>query len=177
MSTLFTRTHAVIPIMAAANLTGKEGHFYKLDAENKAILCDSVTDLPHGLILEGAASGLDISAAPLGGNHGTVLVKLGGAVSDLRKDLTLRADGTAESDDGSGARVFVARPLETGLVDEKIECVLIPARRVPNGVALTSTNGTAGAAAADLPGLAAESEKIGDDVRAIHAALVSAGIL
>lgn len=38
-------------------------------------------------------------------------------------------------------------------------------------VALTSTNGTAAAAAADLAGLAAEAEKIGDDVRALHASL------
>lgn len=42
---------------------------------------------------------------------------------------------------------------------------------------LTSTNGTAAAASANLAGLAAETEKIGDDVRAIHAVLVAAGIL
>lgn len=49
---------------------------------------------------------------------------------------------------------------------------------VPAAVAptLTSTNGTAGAAA-DLTALKAEAEKIGDDVRAIHAALVAAGIM
>lgn len=35
--------------------------------------------------------------------------------------------------------------------------------------ALTSTNGVAAAASADLPGLAAEAEKIGDDVRSLHA--------
>lgn len=37
--------------------------------------------------------------------------------------------------------------------------------------ALTSTNGTAAAASANLAGLAAEAEKIGDDVRAVHATL------
>lgn len=46
----------------------------------------------------------------------------------------------------------------------------------PQAVTLTSTNGTAGAAA-DLTALKAEAEKIGDDVRAIHAALITAGIL
>lgn len=35
--------------------------------------------------------------------------------------------------------------------------------------ALTSTNGTAAAASASLANLAAEAEKIGDDVRAVHA--------
>lgn len=51
------------------------------------------------------------------------------------------------------------------------------AQRGPASVTLTSTNGTAAAASANLSGLAAEAEKIGDDVRAIHAALVAAGIL
>lgn len=125
MSALFVRTAAVVAIIAAADLTGKEGYFYKRDATNKAVLCSAAIDRPDGVILEGAAAGKCISAAPLGGNHGTVLVKLGGVVTDLRKDLTLRADATAESDDAAGARVVVARPLETGAVDEKIECILI----------------------------------------------------
>lgn len=50
------------------------------------------------------------------------------------------------------------------------------AARGPVTVTLTSTNGTA-AAAADLAALKAEAEKIGDDVRAIHAALVLAGFI
>lgn len=50
------------------------------------------------------------------------------------------------------------------------------AQRGPVTVTLTSTNGTA-AAAADLAALKAEAEKIGDDVRAIHAALVTAGVV
>jgi hypothetical protein len=49
-------------------------------------------------------------------------------------------------------------------------------RVVPTQVTLASTNGTAGAAA-DLTALKAEAENIGDDVRAIHAALVTAGIV
>ncbi|MFZ4764433.1 MAG: hypothetical protein ACOYMN_05720 [Roseimicrobium sp.] len=48
--------------------------------------------------------------------------------------------------------------------------------RAPVTVTLTSTNGTAGAAA-DLAALKAEGEKIGDDVRAIHAALVTLGYI
>ena len=47
----------------------------------------------------------------------------------------------------------------------------------PVTVALTSTNGTAAAASADLAALAAEAEKIGDDVRAIHAALKLHGLV
>jgi hypothetical protein len=47
---------------------------------------------------------------------------------------------------------------------------------LPTQVTLTSTNGTA-AGAADLAALKVETEKIGDDVRAIHAALVARGFL
>ena len=129
MSTLYARSTAVIAIAAAVSLAGKEGFFYKLDGANKAVLVSSATaDVPHGLILAVTEDGLEISAAVLGGNHGTCRVKLGAAVTDLRKDLTVRADGTAQSDAAAGARVIVARPLETGAVDELIECVLLAAR-------------------------------------------------
>jgi len=47
----------------------------------------------------------------------------------------------------------------------------------PSTVALSSTNGTAAAASANLAALAAETEKIGDDVRALHAALVAANLI
>ena len=52
----------------------------------------------------------------------------------------------------------------------------LTAARGPTTVNLASTNGTAGAAA-DLAALKAEAEKIGDDVRAIYAALVTAGLV
>ena len=57
--------------------------------------------------------------------------------------------------------------------------VLILPESAPRGpitVTLTSTNGTM-AAAADDAAVKVEGEKIGDDVRAIHAALVTAGII
>jgi hypothetical protein len=177
MSPLYARSNALIFIAAAASLAGKEGYFYKLDGSNEAVLCAAATDVPHGLIMAVRQDGMEITAAPLGGNHSPVRVKLGAAVTDLRKDLTLRADATAEPDDGAGARVLVARPLELGDTDEMIEAVLVSARSVGNAVTLTSTNGTAAAASADLAALAAEAEKIGDDVRALYAALQAAGLL
>lgn len=147
MSTLFRRVSAVVPIVAAAALLGKEGYFYKLDASGHAVLCAATTDIPSGLILGTNKDGLEISAAPLGGNHGTVGVKLGGAVTDLRKNLTLRADATAEQDDGAGPRVIVARPLETGAVGEEIECVLLDPQVIALSVdTLTALTFTAGGA-------------------------------
>ncbi len=50
------------------------------------------------------------------------------------------------------------------------------AQRAPVTVTLTSTNGTM-AAAADEAAVKVEGEKIGDDVRAIHAALVLHGLI
>lgn len=52
----------------------------------------------------------------------------------------------------------------------------LTAQRAPITVTLTSTNGTAGAAA-DLAALKAETEKSGDDIRAVHAALVTLGLI
>lgn len=51
------------------------------------------------------------------------------------------------------------------------------ARVSPVTVTFTSTDGVAAAASANLANLAAEAEKIGDDVRAIRAALVLHGIV
>ncbi|CAN5545699.1 hypothetical protein BH09VER1_BH09VER1_24610 [soil metagenome] len=176
MSPNYRRINSIIPLIATVSLLGKEGYFYKLDAANQAVIVAAATDVPHGVILATSEDGLEISAAPLGGNHGTILLKLGADVTDLRKDLTVRADGSVESDDATGARVIVARPLETGATDEMIECVVLPARKIGAAVVATSTNGTA-AAAVDLAALKAEAENIGDDVRAILAALQTAGFL
>lgn len=132
MGALNRRAEAIIPITAGENLTDKEGYFYKLDGSNEAVLCSAVTDVPHGIILQGAAADKVISAQPFG-NGGTVEVKLGADVTDLRKLLQLRADATAGPNAGTGARTLVAMPLETGVADEKIECVLIPPRAIAAG--------------------------------------------
>lgn len=89
---------------------------------------------------------------------------------------TLRrmADGKVD-DTGTGAPYAIA--LEAaGAAGDNVEGLLLDARIAPALVALTSTNGTA-AAAGDLAALKAETENQGDDIRAIHAALVTLGIL
>jgi hypothetical protein len=175
MSTLFARANAVIPIVATLSLVGKEGYFYKLDGANKAVSVAAVTDVPDGLILAVSENGLEISAAPFGGNHGPVRVKLGTEITDLRKLLTLKADGTAESDDAAGARVLVARPLETGDVGEEIECVLLskPVAKpaLTAATVITTLNSTAvNPTKADFDALLVEVEKIRQDVIALTAA-------
>lgn len=129
MSSLYRRATSIIALVAATSLAGKEGYPYKLNGSNQAVLCSAVTDVPHGIIGDVLdSSGLEISAIPLAGAHGTVGVKLGAAVTDLRKALYVRADGTAGPDPGTGARTLFAYPLETGAADEIIECIVISPR-------------------------------------------------
>ena len=125
-SPLYARGDAIVPISTPVNLTGLEGYFYKRDASNNAIAITSATDVPDGVILDaGNSFSTEISAAIAGGAHNPMRIKLGAAVTDLRKALVLRADGTAGPDTGAGARVVVAKPIETGAVGEKIAAVLL----------------------------------------------------
>lgn len=71
--------------------------------------------------------------------------------------------GIVDDVTSSGVWLWVGTPFNNGVA--------------PVTVALTSTNGTAAAASASLANLAAEAEKIGDDVRAIHAALLLHGLM
>lgn len=177
MSTLFSRANAVIPIIAAASLAGKEGYFYKLDSSNQAVIVAAATDIPHGLIGAVTGDGLEISALPLGGNHGPVKVKLGAEVTDLRLDLVVMSTGKAESDDGAGARVIVARPLETGEAGEMIDCVLLPARFIPAALAGTLTgtvDGTINDVAAAAGACAGESTPTATQVDTAIATAVAA---
>lgn len=172
MSSLYARATAIVPIVAALTLAGKEGCFYKLNGSNQAVAIAAATDVPDGLI--GALSksdGLEISALKAGGNHGPVLAKLGAPVTDLRLDLTLRADGTLESDDGTGARVIVARPLQTGAADEKIEVVLLKPRVLGAAVAANAT-----ADASDLATTEALANSLKASFNALLASLRTGGI-
>lgn len=174
-SSLYSRGNAIVPIAALVTLAAFGGYFYKLNADGKAIVIASAADIPDGLIADVRADGLEISAAKQGGNHGPIKIKLGAAVTDLRKDLVLRADGSVGPDTGTGARVVVARPLETGAVDETIEAVLIMPRKYGAAVVDGTTNGAC-AAAADLAALKAETELMGDALRALIASAAAAGI-
>ena len=70
----------------------------------------------------------------------------------------------------------VGRFLTAGTANNMVEVETMAPRKLVVIAALTSTDGTA-AAAADLAALKAEAEKIGDDVRAIAAALASPALV
>jgi hypothetical protein len=172
MSSLFARETAIVPITATATLAGKEGFFYKLDGSNQAVAIAAVTDVPDGLIGAVTSDGLEISALKAGGNHGTVKVKLGANVTNLTKDLVLRADGSVGPDTGAGARVIVARPVETGSSTEMIEAILMKPRVF--GAAVTALATADGSDAGTTQALANATKA---KLNAVIAALQTSGHL
>lgn len=108
---------------SAADLTGKKGFFVEFTSGNIQ-LADNAADLPIGVLGDGDATGGSVitTAAP-----GTVKVKLSGSPGTVSPGtyLTLVAGGTAGADTGTGARVQVARALESGTADELIEAILV----------------------------------------------------
>lgn len=94
--------------------------------------------------------------------------------NDVGKLCFVEDDNTV-NEAGASDRVIAGRVVEVDSEGVWVE-VGHESRIVPTVVTLTSTNGTM-AAAADDAAVKVEGEKIGDDVRAIHAALVTAGII
>jgi hypothetical protein len=119
----FTKDVAVLALVAAADHSTKRGFLCKITA-GQAAVHDSATAEPFGIILDGEKAGGMDSVGVLGGNLGTVKVKLGGNITAIGTRLVAKADGTVEADDAAGARVVVGKALETGVTDELIEAVL-----------------------------------------------------
>jgi hypothetical protein len=96
------------------------------------------------------------------------------AAGAIANGATIKRAANGKVDDsGNGSEVGIA--LESAGADgDSVECLFTVTP--PISVVLTSTNGTM-AAAADDAAVKAEGEKQGDDIRAIHAALVAKGIL
>jgi hypothetical protein len=164
----------------AASTILYQGTFAALNASNQLV---AATDAAARRVVGLMAATVDNSAGSAADLNGDVecglfLVTNG---SNALTDAHIGRVAYIEDDNSvgsSGGTNFVS----AGIV-AKVETagvwlfVGVPARTVaPVTVALTSTNGTA-AAAADLAALKVETEKSGDDVRAIHAALVLHGLL
>jgi hypothetical protein len=121
------RDNAIVTLTPAADLTGKEGYFVRADSAEKAALIDSATDLPLGVVLEGATTAGKCSVAvAAGGFRGTVRLKLDAAPGTVKTGAWLQttASGTAKADAGSGSRVLAAQALESGAANELIEAAL-----------------------------------------------------
>ncbi len=124
---IIARNNAVMAYTPAADQTGKEGYFVKLLTDGTATVVSSTTDVPIGVIVDGAAllgkSGIAVGA---GGFRGTVRVKLDASPGVVLAGTTLQitATGTVKADALTGTRVVVAQALEAGSASELIEAVL-----------------------------------------------------
>lgn len=121
------RENAIIALTPTADHTGKEGYLVDVDATEKAALIDATTDLPFGVILEGATTaGKSAIAVGVGGFKGTVRVKLGATPGTVKVGVLLQTnnDGTVRADAGTGSRVLAGQALESGAAGELIEAVL-----------------------------------------------------
>lgn len=94
------------------------------------------------------------------------------AVADVGKFAFVEDDQTVAETSTHSVKAGIVVDID----DDGVWVDMTGNRSIPTAVTLGSTNGTAGAAA-DLTALKAEAELIGDDVRAIHAALLTAGLI
>ncbi|MFO1459520.1 MAG: hypothetical protein U1G08_08920 [Verrucomicrobiota bacterium] len=125
---MLSRTDAIVPATPAADHTGKEGFFVEPSGAAVAVI-NSAADLPLGVITEGRPQTGKDSIAICGGGAGIVKVKLsanpGAVVFGAYLVLDGATLGTAKLDPGAGARVRVARALEAGAADERIDAILL----------------------------------------------------
>jgi hypothetical protein len=144
----------------------------KIDSNGKAALA-GVDVAGVGVSEFKAASGAEVTIR-LFNAPGTFFVTAAGAVTRGNK-LYAKADGKVD-DAGDVLLPLVAKEAATADNDVIEGAPNVSAIVATTADALTSTDGTA-AAAADLAALKAEAEKIGDDVRSLHAKLIAAGVL
>jgi len=117
------RAIAIIALTPAADHSDAEGYFVKLIA-GVPVVCDAVTDVPFGILIDGEEAGGVDSVGICGGNLPTVRVKLSGSV-DKGDTLQLHSDGSCVVDAESGARVVVGQALEDGVSGDLIEAVIL----------------------------------------------------
>lgn len=160
----------------AGALTGKDDLLLSLSNTGKAVLFDG--SAPAIAVMIGKNTPDDtVVRARLLGKGGTVrMIQSAAIVPGVLVKGVAASARVATADAGSKGLGYKLTP-GNGAAGDVIEVIDIAQRTsTPTVLALGSTNGTA-AGAADLAALKAETELLGDDVRAIYAALVAAGFL
>lgn len=140
---------------------------------SQVLICDE-DEAPYGICLDEPA--LDDYAAIrlLGGGSGTALLVASEAIT-ADDDIYVADNGKVQDEPGTAGTYYrIGKAVTSASGDGVLLEALVHAPvKVVVIAALTSTNGTAAAASANLANLAAEAEKIGDDVRALGAALAA----
>lgn len=123
------KANAIIALTPAADQSANEGYFVEIDGSGNAAVCNSATDIPLGVIVDGEPTTGKSSIAVATGFSGTVLVKCSATPGAIVRGSYLVLDGTTlgavKLDPGTGARTRVARALEAGSAGGLIEAVLV----------------------------------------------------
>lgn len=127
MSAHLSFVEPVLPFTAAADQTAARGLFVENSSGNASVV-NAVTDIPLGVITDGAPSGAKSSVA-ISGSGAIAKVKCAATAGTINLGTYLTLDGTTfgavAADPGSGNRVQVARALEAGANNALIDAVLI----------------------------------------------------
>jgi hypothetical protein len=182
---MIVKESKIVSATSAADLTGKEGWFVE-GTLAAATIVNAVTDNPYGVITVGELAAGRSSVA-LMGYAGTVKVKVDATPGTIvfGTQLKITATGTVTQYAGTGAAVVVAVALESGAANELIEAVLLDKpMAIGNAVTVGNTNSeisgltfSSTVAQGECEALRDKCEELGDDVRAIYAALQAAKLL
>lgn len=159
-------------------LLNKEGFLVALGTAEGTVKLAASGDTVIGVLFEKREGDPHVTVRLLG-KGGTVKVKAGGVIAKDARVVWGTGGKVITQPTTEGNYRTLGRKLSQGssAANDIIEIVdLVEPVQAATVYALQSTNGTAGSAA-DLTALKAEAEKQGDDIRAIHAALVARGII
>lgn len=127
MSALLPYPTPVLPFTPASDHTTKRGFFVEMSSANVEIVNSATADLPIGVIADGQpTTGKD--SIVIQGSGSIAMVKCAASAGTINPGTFLVLDGTTlgavKADPGTGARVRVARALESGANDALIAAVL-----------------------------------------------------
>lgn len=160
------------PITRVADAAISRYLLVKIGATDTSVDVNGVTDRPIGSTANEASAANDRIPVKLLSDDETSLLVASEAIS-VGDTIYTAASGKVQNEPATAGTYYrIGRALTAAAADgDLIEVVTNPPIKVVVIAAFTSTDGTAAAASASLANLAAEAEKIGDDVRSIRAAL------
>jgi len=151
----------------------------KRGTDDRHVAIADAADKPHGMIEDEAEAAEDLVTVFLLGKGGLTRIMVAAGAIAVDGYVYTAADGKVQAEPTvAGTYWLVGKALTAASgADAKFEVETCIPIKVVVIAALTSSNGTAAAASANLANLAAEAEKIGDDVRAIGAALATPALV
>lgn len=151
----------------------------KIGSDSDHVALCGASDRPLGVCSDQPEAAEDRVAVDLLGATGTTRKAVPSEAMAVGDPVYTAANGKVQNEPATAGTYYrIGYALTAAVSDDvtnghPIEFEPHPPVKVVVVAALTSTNGTAAAASADLAALAAEAEKIGDDVRALGSALAT----